>query len=235
MDDEIDFKIYKKIVLNEKIKNFVNYKKIIICNDERTALIAGSNNKNRIIIICGTGTNCYGINEEGIEAKTNGWDYIFGDEGSGYAIGLDGINACISAFDGRGEKTLLNKIILMELKMKNEVALSRWVYKKPFSKKKISSIAKFVEQAAEKKDKKCIKIYEDNAEEVVISVSVIVKKLNLDNKHFDLVLSGGLFRCKKYFQDIITERLSKKFKNIKFIQLEKKPVEGAIKLAIENF
>ncbi|MCL5772159.1 MAG: hypothetical protein M1479_07785 [Actinobacteria bacterium] len=186
------------------------------------------------MITCGTGINCYGINEDGEEAKTNGWDYIFGDEGSEYAIGLDGLNACIRAFDGRGEKTLLNKIILEKLKLKNELDLSRWVYKKPFSKKKIANLAKVVEKVADKGDKKCIEIYKDNAKEVVISVLAVVKKLNLENKYFDLVLSGGLFKCKKYFKDIIVEILSKKLPKISFIHLEKKPVEGAIKLATEN-
>ncbi|MCL5771086.1 MAG: hypothetical protein M1479_02275, partial [Actinobacteria bacterium] len=234
LDDEVDFKIYKKIVFNRKIKKLLNYKKTIICNDAKIALFAGSNNKNRIIVICGTGISCYGINENGVEAKTTGWDYILGDEGSGYAISLDGLKACIRAFDGRGEKTLLNKILLDKLKLKNELDLSRWVYKKPFSKKKMASIAKLVEEAAEKGDKKCIEIYENNTKELVLSVSVVVKKLNLENKYFDLVMSGGLFKCKKYFKDIIVEVLSKKFPKIKFIQLEKKPVEGAIKLAIEN-
>ncbi|GAG73209.1 unnamed protein product, partial [marine sediment metagenome] len=28
------------------------------------------------MIICGTGSNCYGINEKGEEAKASGWDYI---------------------------------------------------------------------------------------------------------------------------------------------------------------
>jgi N-acetylglucosamine kinase-like BadF-type ATPase len=233
-DDEADFKIFKKIVFNKRINKFLDFKKTILCNDAKIALFAGSNNKNRIIIICGTGISCYGINENGLEAKTTGWDYILGDEGSGYTIGLEGLKVCMRAFDGRGGKTLLSKIILDKLKLKDEIALSRWVYKEPFSKKKIASIAKLVEKAAEQGDKKCIRIYEDNAKELVLSVSTVVKKLDLRNKYFDLVLSGSLFKCKKYFTNIIVEMLSEQFSNIKFIQLEKNPVEGAIKLAIEN-
>lgn len=38
------------------------------------------------MIICGTGSNCVGINEEGKEAQANGWDYILGDEGSGIKL-----------------------------------------------------------------------------------------------------------------------------------------------------
>ncbi|MHB1253437.1 MAG: N-acetylglucosamine kinase, partial [Candidatus Humimicrobiaceae bacterium] len=127
LDDETDFKIFKKIIFNRRIKKFLDYKKTILCNDAKIALFAGSNNKNRIIIISGTGISCYGINENGLEAKTTGWDYILGDEGSGYTIGLEGLKVCMRAFDGRGVKTLLSKIILDKLKLKDEIALSRWV------------------------------------------------------------------------------------------------------------
>lgn len=234
LDDEADFKIFKKVVFNKKINKFLDYKKTILCNDAKIALFAGSNNKNRIIITCGTGISCYGINENGLEAKTTGWDYILGDEGSGYAIGLEGLKVCMRAFDGRGGKTLLSKIILDKLKLKDEIALSGWVYKEPFSKKKIAGIAKLVEKAAEQGDKECVRIYESNAKELVLSVLTVVRKLDLSNKYFDLVLSGGLFKYKKHFTNIILEMLSEQFSNIKFIQLEKNPVEGAIKLAIEN-
>jgi len=56
----------------------------------------GSDSKNGIMIICGTGSNCFGVNEEGKEAKVNGWDYILGDEGSGYEIGIKALGALIN-------------------------------------------------------------------------------------------------------------------------------------------
>lgn len=34
-----------------------------------------------------------GVNESGTEVNSNGWDYILGDEGSGFKIGLKGLRA----------------------------------------------------------------------------------------------------------------------------------------------
>ena len=67
--------------------------------------------KNGIIIICGTGSNCYGINEEGMHAKTTGWDYILGDEGSGTSMGFKTLRAIMKAYDGRGPQTMLIKTV----------------------------------------------------------------------------------------------------------------------------
>jgi len=125
-DSDYDLNIYKKIIFNNKIKKYINPKKTIICNDTRIGLAAGSNSKNGIMIICGTGSNCYGINEKGEEAKANGWDYILGDEGSGYNIGIKALRAIMREYDGRGESTILSKTILEDLNIRDISELIKW-------------------------------------------------------------------------------------------------------------
>jgi N-acetylglucosamine kinase-like BadF-type ATPase len=71
-----DRKIYHKIIFAGKIKDYLNPARTIICNDTRIGLAEGSDSKNGIMIISGAGSNCYGINEKGKEARVNGWDYI---------------------------------------------------------------------------------------------------------------------------------------------------------------
>ena len=118
-ESEEDTKIYKEIIFNDVIERYLDRNKIIICNDTRIGLAAESDSKNGIIIICGTGSNCFGINEEGKEAKVNGWYYILGDEGSGYEVGLKALKALMKAYDGRGKSTLLSETILEDLNIKN--------------------------------------------------------------------------------------------------------------------
>jgi len=77
-ESEEDTKIYKEIIFNNVIERYLDRNKIIIGNDTRIGLAAGSDSKNVIMIICGTGSNCFGINEEGKEVKVNGWDFILG-------------------------------------------------------------------------------------------------------------------------------------------------------------
>ncbi len=229
-----DPEIYKKIVFNDKLSNYLNSKRTIICNDTRIGLEAGSSNKNKMILIAGTGSNCFGINEDGKQAIATGWDYILADEGSGYAAGLKALKAIMKDYDGRGKKTLLSKTILEELELKNILELTEWVYKVPYSKVKIGELAKTVCMTAEMGDEVSIDILNEEAEEAVISVITVANKLEFENKNFDLILVGGLFKCEKYFKNILMKKLKENFSKINFILLKRNPVEGAKKLAIKR-
>ena len=232
-DSSEDRNIYHKIIFDSKIKDYLDPGNTIICNDTRIGLAAGSDSKNGIMIICGTGSNCFGINEEGKEVKVNGWDFILGDEGSGYEIGIKGLRALMRAYDGRGKSTLLSKTILEDLNIKNVSELIRWAYSGPFFKDKIAAVAKIVCRTAEMGDKISIKILKGEAMEAVNSVTVVANELKLAGKNFDLVFVGNVFKCEKYFKSILMVKLKSKFTEINFVPLTRKPVEGAIKLALK--
>lgn len=233
-DSNEDTKIYKEIIFNDVIEKYLDRNKIIICNDTRIGLAAGSDSKNGVMIICGTGSNCYGINEQGREAKVNGWDYILGDEGSGYEIGIKALRALMRAYDGRGESTLLSKTILENLNIKDVSELIKWAYSYYFSKDRIAAITKTVCKTAEMGDKISKKILKEEADEAIISVKTVVDKLGLADKEFDLVFVGNVFKCEKYFKSVLMRKLKSKFTKINFKPLTKKPVEGAIKLALRK-
>lgn len=233
-DSYEDINIYHKIIFNNKIKNYLNHSKTIICNDTRIGLAAGSSSRNGIMIICGTGSNCFGINEKGKEAKANGWDYILGDEGSGYKIGIKALRALMRAYDGRGSDTLLSKTILEDLSIGSVLELTKWAYRSPFSKDEISAIARTVCRTAEMGDKVSMEILEGEAKEALISIVTVANKLDFKDEDFDLVFVGNVFKCKKYFKAVLMKKLKDKFPKINFKPLTKKPVEGATKLALEN-
>ncbi len=233
-DAEEDVKTYREIVFNNKLGDYLDPKKTIICNDTRIGIEAGSENGNKIIVIAGTGSNCLGINENGDEIRASGWDYILADEGSGYSAGLQALKAVMRAYDGRGEKTLLSRTILRELNLKKVLDLIKWTYGEPFSKVKIGALAKTVCATAEMGDKISIDILAKEAEEAAISIITVASKLGFKNKNFDLIFVGGLFKCKKYFKNILEKKLKDNFPRINFMPLMKNPVEGAIKLAMKR-
>lgn len=233
-ESEEDTKIYKEIIFNDVIERYLDRNKIIICNDTRIGLAAGSDSKNDILIICGTGSNCFGINEEGKEAKVNGWYYILGDEGSGYEVGLKALKALIKAYDGREKNTLLSETILEDLNIENISELIRWAYSNTFFKDKTAAIAKTVCRTAEMRDGVSIKILKEEANKVFVSIETVAEKLNLIEKEFDFVFVGSVFKCEKYFKNVLIDKLKEKFLKINLIPLTKKPVEGAIKLVLRN-
>jgi len=233
-DASKDFNVYKEIVFNEELSSHLNPEKTLICNDTRIGIEAWSDNKNKIVIIAGTGSNCLGVNEKGESARASGWDYILADEGSGYSVGLNALKAIMKAYDGRGEETLLSRTVLEELKLKDVLDLPGWAYGRPFSKAKISALAKVVCMTAGMGDKISINILADEVEEVILTISAVARKLELEDKSFDLVFVGGLFNCEKYFKDVLISKLKERFSKIKFAPFLADPVKGAIKLAIRN-
>ncbi len=233
-DLESDINIYNKIIFNNELNNFFDPNKTIICNDSKIGLAAGSSNKNRIMLICGTGSNCYGINESGEEARSNGWDYILGDEGSAYSISIKALKAIMRAFDGRGEETSLSKNVLKYLGFSSELELVNWVYKNTISKNEIAAIASIVCNTADTGDQISLKILEEECGEAILTVTTLINKLKLKNSNFDLVLVGSVFNCKKYFKDLFVNQINKRFSRVNIKNLVKKPAKGAIKLALEN-
>ncbi|HEY4662190.1 MAG TPA: BadF/BadG/BcrA/BcrD ATPase family protein [Candidatus Humimicrobiaceae bacterium] len=233
-DAEEDCKTYTEIVFNNKLGSHLDPKRTIICNDTRIGIEVGSEKKNKIIIIAGTGSNCLGINEDGKKVRASGWDYILADEGSGYSIGLKALKAVMRAYDGRGKKTMLSKTILEELNLKKVLDLVRWAYDGPFSKVMIGTLAKGVCKTAKMGDEVSINILAEEACEAAVSVITVADKLGFTSKDFDLIFAGSLFNCKEYFKNILMRRVKEDFPKVNFIPMIKNPVEGAIKLAVEK-
>jgi len=138
------------------------------------------------------------------------------------------------AFDKRGKKTLLTNSILKDLNLDNIQDLIDWCYNIPFSSERFAALTKTVCSSAELGDKISIKLLKDEAKEALISISVVAKKLKLTSRQFDIVYVGSVFRCEKYFKQVLTDGLKEKFPKINFAPLKDIPVSGAIKMAIKN-
>jgi N-acetylglucosamine kinase-like BadF-type ATPase len=232
LDSNKDEAIYKDMILRSQIAKMLDLNKTIICNDSRIGLAAGTDKKNGIMIICGTGSNCFGINEDGIEIKADGWDFILGDECSSFEVGLRALKAVMRDFDKRGRKTILKERILEKLNLSSIEDLIEWAYIDPFYSEKVASLAQVVGDSAELGDMISQKILSNAAKEAFITIKTVAMQLGFKNKDFDIVFVGSLFKCEKYFKNLLCEKLIKTFPGINFTKLNDKPVAGAIKLAL---
>ncbi|KKT78663.1 MAG: N-acetylglucosamine kinase [Parcubacteria group bacterium GW2011_GWF2_44_8] len=90
----------------------INAVKRSIINDSLIALESGTDRSDAIVLISGTGSNCLGRSSMGKVAHVGGLDFLLSDEGSGYQIGLQVLKAVVQSSDGRGEKTILEQLVL---------------------------------------------------------------------------------------------------------------------------
>ena len=90
----------------------IGYKaRVLVVNDALVALESGAPGQPGIVIISGTGSISYGRNAEGMAARSGGWGYVLGDEGSGYWMGRLALRAIVREADGRGHPTTLTRLL----------------------------------------------------------------------------------------------------------------------------
>ena len=77
--------------------------RLMIVNDARLVLAAGTPAGHGVGLICGTGSIAFGRSPDGKMSRAGGWGYILGDEGSGYDIAIQAMRAATQAIDGRGQ------------------------------------------------------------------------------------------------------------------------------------
>ena len=109
-----------------------------------------------------------------------------------------------------------------------------WTYNSNFSKDKVASLAKVVCNTAEMGDKLSREILEEESREAFLIVDTVINKLDLNKKKFDLIIAGHVFKCEKFFKNVFINSIKDKFNQAKIIILSVEPVEGAIKIAMEN-
>ena len=66
-------------------------KRVEVVHDAEPLLAAGTPEGWGIALISGTGSLAYGRSASGATARTGGWGYLIGDEGSGYALAIAGL------------------------------------------------------------------------------------------------------------------------------------------------
>jgi len=225
--------------LKEKVKKALfKYKeispifkgKLEIDSDQIVAFRAGSNERNGVSLIAGTGCVAHGW-RKGKEEKSSGWDWL-ADEGSAFWVGQKAFQVVFKDLDGRGQKTKIKEIAFRKFKIKNEEELMAKVYSKnPIEIIPYFSI--FCDLASKRGDKIAKNIMREAGKELSISAKTVIKKLSFQKVKFPLVLVGGIFQSKIVLRTV--KREVKKFSpKAEFIQPKNEPVVGAVKLAIEQ-
>lgn len=228
---EEEYKNKKEEIKREIIKRLKDFNgKLIIESDQLVAFRSGADKKDGIVLISGTGCACHGWRGNK-EAKASGWGWL-ADEGSGFWTGQKGFQAVLKQLDGRRPKTLIIGLLFKEWGLKNKYDLLDKIYLN-YSTRQISLISKIVDKAANKGDKIAKSIMEEAGKELAISAITVIKKLSFQKQKFPIVLVGGMFDSKIVSKTFIKE-VKKIAKKTEFIHNKKRPVIGAIKLAVEQ-
>ena len=247
MEEEFKFKkdVIRKELLKHKEISPIFKGKLLIGSDQLAGFRAGSDEKDGVVLIAGSGCVAHGWRGKK-EVKVCGWGYL-SEMGSGFWIGQKGLQAIWKDLDGRGPKTIITKLVFRRLKVKNKENFIEKIYFHPHTKfwcggKKnpteiISPLSILVDRAAKKGDRVAKDILTEAGKELAASANTVIKRLTptfvRERPGFPLVLVGSLFKSKIVLAEVKKE-IKKLASKVIFIRPRVAPVIGAIKLAIEE-
>ena len=203
---------------------------IRIVNDAEPVLAAGTPEGWGVALISGTGSFAFGRNREGRTARSGGWGYLLGDEGSGYALALAGLQAAARAADGRGPATALLERLMARLELTSAEQLIPAVYQTGRDRRWIASLADVVTGAAEDGDPVARDLVAAAAADLSELVAATVRKLDLGSP-VPLALTGGLLLNSPLLRELVERKLSVGDIAIAPITAVSEPVRGALQIA----
>lgn len=223
---------WKQIIMNHQHLSKILASPLIV-NDTLAALRAGTTDQDAVVIIAGTGSNCYGRNDRGQEAKSGGAGHILGDEGSAFVIGSEILKSVVRSLDGRISKTVLTKLVFETCHINSLESLINLIYEKPWNKTDIAQVAPLADKAVKEKDPVAKKIIENAAHELALMGKAVITKLKLKGKFYTAVLSGSVFNIQTLKEKLQQELLEFSPK-AKFVKPSMSSAEAAAILALEE-
>ncbi len=214
------------------IRGTLQPSKVVICNDALIALVGGLGHAIGIVAIAGTGSIIFGRNSQGCTKRVGGWGNILGDEGSAYSIAVQGMQAALRAYDGRGLPTSLQERLIVHLGLKSIEDLIEVVYRQGWKVKEIAALAPIVDEAAASGDKVALRIIEDAVKELVQATQVVIDAIFSPDEVFEVVTTGSVWQGQSKIRERFEALIVTRSPFAKVILPRNEPAYGAGLLAL---
>jgi glucosamine kinase len=179
-----------------------------------------------IALIAGTGSIALVRDAHGTVARTGGWGHIIGDEGSGYDIGHQCLQAVSRAVDGRGQQTSLVELLLNHWNLNSASDIIGKVYPGG-DKATIASLSTLVFTAARDGDEVAGRIVQGAANELALAAVTVRSKLDLPGEQVSIALGGGLLLHQADFRAQVLQEIGKQLSIGQAVLVEEPALSGA--------
>ena len=173
-------------------------------SDAQNAVAISLLGENGITVIMGTGAIAFAQCDDKLY-RIGGFGYMFGDEGSGFCIGRDGIAAALQSEDGSGQKTVLEESVREKCGRKIILDAIGDFYQG--GKRLIASYAPLVFKAYLDGDEVAKNILHRNVKAIAQIIFGAAKHLPA-GKEVKVALCGGITKNKEVILPILEQYLS---------------------------
>ena len=213
------------------VRHLVPGARIVVVNDALIALEAGLPHAPGVVLISGTGSIAFGRNSAGRAARSGGWGYVLGDEGSGYWLGRQALRCVVRAADGRGDQTQLTSPVLAHYGVTVAGDLVQKIAAEGPDPSGIAQLAKYVGAAAESGDRIARALISEAATDLALAAASVARRLELDEP--SVVLAGGTLKGVEKLRVQTSDEITRRLPGATTRVLDQESVAGAIRLACD--
>jgi len=165
---------------------------VLVTSDAITSHAGALSGRPGVVLAAGTGVSVLAVADDGGFSLVDGYGYLLGDAGSGYAIGRAGLDQALRQADGRsGSAALLTRLVE---RWGDPRALPRLAQGAANPAEVVASFARDVFAAAHDGDPVALRICEDAARELAESVAAAVRVARVEAP-VPIATTGGLLKA----------------------------------------
>lgn len=117
-----------------------------------------------LVIVSGTGSVCFGRDENGSIYRTGGFNHIISDEGSGFDLGLKVLKAVANDLSGRGKSPILTPLFIKSAGLDTLGKIDDYINANLMEKSQIARFSLLAYQAAASGDETAMSIHRECAD-----------------------------------------------------------------------
>ncbi len=217
--------IYKQ----EIIEAIIKADNLTVGHDAPTALCGATAGEPGIVVIAGTGSVVFGMNESGAARRVGGLGYLFSDEGSGFWLAAQMIRRAVKEHDGLIEADGITEMVLDFFGRGEIREITDDFYNGKISRDEIAALAEHAHrEAANGNQTVCQQIFY-GVGVLAESVGVAAKNLNFQST-FPVAGVGGMFRA-ALVNELFARSLAEKVPRARFVKPRFAPEIGALLLS----
>jgi N-acetylglucosamine kinase-like BadF-type ATPase len=202
---------------------------IYVKNDIENALACGGIEDEGVVLICGTGSVCFGRDKYGQTHKTGGWGYREGDSGSAYDLGRNALKLAVRSLDGRIESDEFTEEVCKTVEMHESKDILAVMNNYVPNRTKTAELAPLVTKYANLDSDYAYMLVDKATDELQLLVETVFKKLEMSKKQ--IVIVGSLGNADGVFKSLLHNKIKKINSNIEIISPKTDPAIAAALMA----
>ncbi len=207
-------------------------KHLVVESDALAALTGAFAGGPGIIVSAGTGAFAHARTHAGKILRVGGWGYLLGDEGSGYYLAKQALNAALQDWDGRGEPTKLRAIFEKHFGVTSIELIITHIYDPSFDRGRVAELAPLVFAAADEGDHVAKRLVEETGSELGRLARAAVEKFDAGGD-IPIALLGKLFRRVEVLLPAFWKVLQEEKHRLQLSEPRFEPLIGAALLALQ--